>query len=97
MSRNGSTRWVGLRLRHQFASNQRIMVRGDIGGFNLANSLTWQAVAVYSYDWQFTGYQISALLGFRALGINYNSGAGLNAFGLNEVFYGPIIGASVRF
>jgi hypothetical protein len=101
IARSDVTQWVdplvGLRLRHQLASNQRIMVRGDIGGFNLANSLSWQAVAVYSYDWQFTGYQISALLGFRALGINYNSGAGLNAFGLNEVFYGPIVGASVRF
>ena len=98
---SGTTQWVdplvGLRLRHQLAPNQTITVRGDIGGFNLANSLSWQAIAVYSYDWQFTGYQIAALLGFRALGVNYNTGSGATAFGLNEVFYGPVIGATVRF
>lgn len=98
---SGTTQWVdplvGLRLRHHLAPNQTITVRGDIGGFNLANSLSWQAIAVYSYDWQFTGYQIAALLGFRALGVNYNTGSGATAFGLNEVFYGPIVGATVRF
>lgn len=98
---SGTTQWVdplvGLRLRHQLAPNQTITVRGDIGGFNLANSLSWQALAVYSYDWQFTGYQVAALLGFRALGVNYNTGGGATAFGLNEVFYGPVVGASIRF
>ena len=98
---SGTTAWVdplvGLRLRHQLAPNQTITVRGDIGGFNLQNSLSWQAIAVYSYDWQFSGYRIAALLGFRALGVNYNSGSGATAFGLNEVFYGPVVGASVRF
>jgi len=98
---SGTTQWVdplvGLRLRHQLAPNQMITLRGDIGGFNLANSLSWQALAVYSYDWQFTGCQIAALLGFRALGVNYNTGGGATAFGLNEVFYGPVVGASIRF
>ena len=98
---SGTTQWVdplvGLRLRHQLAPHQTITVRGDIGGFNLQNSLSWQALAVYSYDWQFSGYQIAALLGFRALGVNYNSGSGATAFGLDEVFYGPVVGASFRF
>ena len=98
---SGTTAWVdplvGLRLRHQLAPNQTITVRGDIGGFNLQNSLSWQAIAVYSYDWQMSGYQIAALLGFRALGVNYNSGSGATAFGLNEVFYGPVLGVSFRF
>ncbi|TAJ97446.1 MAG: hypothetical protein EPO10_18715 [Reyranella sp.] len=98
---SGTTAWVdplvGLRLRHQLAPNQTITVRGDIGGFNLQNSLSWQAIAVYSYDWQLSGYQIAALAGFRALGVNYNSGSGATAFGLNEVFYGPVLGVSFRF
>lgn len=98
---SGTTHWVdplvGLRLRHQLAPNQTITLRGDIGGFNLQNSLSWQAIAVYSYDWQMSGYRIAALLGFRALGVNYNSGSGATAFGLNEVFYGPVLGASLRF
>jgi hypothetical protein len=87
---------VGLRLRHNFTPQQQIMVRGDVGGFGLGSQFTWQAVGVYSYSWQFTGYQIAALIGFRALGVSY-SAPGNPAFGINEVLYGPIIGASFRF
>lgn len=88
---------VGLRFRHQFTPQQQITLRADIGGFDLAGSLSWQALAVYSYSWRFTGYELSALLGFRALGVSYNTGNGIDAMGLNEVFYGPVVGASIRF
>jgi hypothetical protein len=87
---------VGLRLRHQFTPRQEIMVRGDVGGFGMGSQFSWQAVAVYSYSWQFTGYQVAGLLGFRALGVNYVSPGG-GGVGINEVLYGPIIGASFRF
>jgi hypothetical protein len=98
---SGVVQWVdpvlGLRLRHRFTPNQEIFVRGDIGGFGLGSQFAWQAVAAYSYAWQFTGYQIAAVLGFRALGVNYRSGSGVDTVGINEVLYGPIIGASFRF
>jgi hypothetical protein len=101
VARSDVVQWVdplvGLRLRHRFTSNQEFFVRGDIGGFGLGSQFSWQAVAAYSYAWQFTGYQIAAVLGFRALGVNYSSGSGVDAFALNEVLYGPIIGVSFRF
>jgi hypothetical protein len=101
VARADSIQWVdplvGLRLRHQFTPNQSIFVRGDIGGFGLASSITWQAVGAYSYAWQFTGYEIAAVIGFRALGVNYSVPGGANGFALNEVMYGPIIGVSFRF
>lgn len=101
VARADTIQWVdpviGLRLRHQFTPNQSIFVRGDIGGFGLASSITWQAVGVYSYAWQFTGYEIAAVIGFRALGVNYSVPGGANGFSLNETFYGPIIGVSFRF
>jgi len=102
-ARSGVVQWVdpvlGLRLRHQFTPHQEMFVRGDIGGFGLGSQFTWQAIAVYSYAWQYTGYQVAALLGFRALGVNYSSpsGAGVDAVSINEVLYGPIIGVSFRF
>jgi hypothetical protein len=101
VARSDVVQWVdpvlGLRLRHRFIPNQEIFVRGDIGGFGLGSQFAWQAVAAYSYAWQFTGYQIAAVLGFRALGVNYISGSGVDTIGINEVLYGPIIGASFRF
>ncbi|TMJ25263.1 MAG: hypothetical protein E6G95_16360 [Alphaproteobacteria bacterium] len=101
VARSDVVQWVdpvfGLRLRHRFTPNQEIFVRGDIGGFGLGSQFTWQAVAAYSYAWQFTGYQIAAAVGFRALGVNYTSGSGVDTVGINEVLYGPVIGASFRF
>jgi uncharacterized membrane protein (UPF0136 family) len=101
VSGSSVVQWVdpvfGLRLRHRFTPNQEMFVRGDIGGFGLGSQFSWQAVAAYSYAWQFSGYQIAAVVGFRALGVNYTSGSGVDTVGIDEVFYGPIIGASFRF
>lgn len=101
VARSGTVQWVdpvvGLRLRHQFTPNQQIFVRGDIGGFGLGSSFTWQAVGAYSYAWQANGYQVAALIGFRALGVNYSQGSGADTFALNETLFGPIIGVSFRW
>ena len=97
----GNLTWVdpvvGLRLRHQFTPAQKIVLRGDIGGFGLQSSLTWQASALYSYAWQFTGYQLVAGVGYRALGVNYSTGSGNAVSAINMVLHGPIIGAAIRF
>jgi hypothetical protein len=100
-ARSNVVQWVdpvvGIRLRHRFTPNQEIFVRGDIGGFGLGSQFSWQAVGVYSYSWQFTGYQVAALLGFRALAVNYSQGSGADTFSMNQILYGPIIGVSFRF
>jgi hypothetical protein len=97
----GSLTWVdpliGLRLRHQLTPAQRIMVRGDIGGFGLQSTISWQATAVYSYAWQFTGYQLVAGIGYRALGVNYSTGSGNAINAIDLVLHGPLIGAAIRF
>ncbi|SEN84776.1 hypothetical protein SAMN02990966_00278 [Rhodospirillales bacterium URHD0017] len=99
IARSGSLDWVdpviGLRLRHQFTPSQEIMVRGDVGGFDLQSNFEWQALGVYSYAWQFTGYQLAALIGYRALGINHGNAGNNNS--INIVLHGPIVGLSVRF
>jgi len=96
---SGSLDWidpvVGLRLRHQFTPNQEISVRGDVGGFGFQSNFEWQAVGVYSYSWQFTGYQLAAEIGYRALGVNYTQTGNNNSVDL--VLHGPIIGFSIKF
>lgn len=98
---SGNLTWidpvVGLRLRHQFTSSQDIVLLGDIGGFGLQSNLTWQAFAGYNAVWQFSGYQLAAVIGFRALGVDYSSSAGGAVNSVNLVLYGPIVGASIRF
>jgi len=101
IARSGNLDWVdplvGLRLRHQFTPSQQVMVRGDVGGFGLQSQFAWQAVGVYSYAWQFTGYQLAGVIGYRALGVNYVNGSSINTNGVNLVLHGPIVGVSVRF
>ena len=88
---------LGLRLRHHFTPSQQLMVRGDVGGFGLGSQFAWQAVAAYSYQWKFSGYALAALVGYRALGVTYSEGSGLNTGGIDAVLHGPMIGASLRF
>ena len=88
---------VGLRLRHQFTPHQNIMLRGDIGGFGLGSQLTWQALGVYSYEWQADRVRIAGVIGYRAIGVNYSAGSGFDANGMNLVFHGPVIGIGLRF
>jgi hypothetical protein len=98
---SGNFTWVdpviGLRLRHQFTPSHDIVLLGDIGGFGLQSNFTWQVFAGYNAVWQFTGYQVAAVIGFRALGIDHSSSAGSTVNSVNMVFYGPILGGSVRF
>ena len=100
---SGVLQWVdpliGLRLRHQFTPSQQVMVRGDIGGFGIqgASAFSWQAVGVYSYTWQFNGYALAAVGGYRALSTKINFDSGSNMSGLDLVIHGPLIGMTVRF
>jgi hypothetical protein len=101
IAHSGNLDWVapviGLRLRHQFTPSQEVLVRGDIGGFGLQSQFEWQALAGYSYAWQFTGYQLAGVIGYRALGVNYVNGTGIDTNSINVVLHGPIIGFSVHF
>ena len=102
VARSDVIQWVdpviGFRVRHQLTPRHEIMIRGDIGGFGLGSQFAWQAVAAYGYTWQLdNGQHLAALLGFRALAMNYSSGSGVDTVALNEVMYGPIIGLSYRF
>ena len=100
---SGSLNWVdpliGARLRHQFTPSQQVFVEGDIGGFGIPGSslFSWNVAGVYSYTWQFDGYALAAVIGYRALSTNIWFNNGLDGTGLNLVIHGPLIGATVKF
>lgn len=101
IARSAGMNWidpiVGLRLRHQFTPSQALMVRGDVGGFGLGSQFTWQAAATYTYSWQFSGYALGALVGYRALGVTYSQGSGIDTAGIDAVLHGPLVGVTLRF
>ncbi|MBL0900558.1 MAG: hypothetical protein IBJ17_17910 [Reyranella sp.] len=98
---SGTLQWVdpivGVRVRHRFTSAQDLMVRGDVGGFGFSSQFAWQAVAAYSYAWQFDGYALAGLLGYRALSTSYTTGSGIDTRGIDVLLHGPILGVSLRF
>ena len=88
---------VGLRLRYQPAPGQELMVRGDIGGFDVGSNLTWQALAAYSFETRLLGLDFTSYIGYRALSVDYEEGSGNKTIGLNLLVHGPIIGATFRW
>jgi hypothetical protein len=94
----GSLDWadpiLGLQLRHEIAPHHRLRLRGDVGGFGVGSQFTWQALGAYAYEFSSGPTSWSAVLGYRAIGINYSPG-GSNSIDL--VLHGPVLGVSMRF
>lgn len=67
-----------------------IRAGGDIGGFDSASELTWQAWTAVGYE---VGCGSTIGAGYRALGYDYNR----NGFEYNVNSYGPFFGAEFRF
>jgi len=99
---SGSVDWVdpfiGARVRQELAPGQEIVLRGDVGGFDVGSQFTWQAIATYNWLLGVThGIPVDGYVGFRALSADYSQGSGTSKFGFDNAIYGPVIGATMRF
>lgn len=102
IANTGSVDWldpvVGVRLRHQVATGQKLSVRADVGGFGIGSDFSWQAMA--TYDMQlFTAptHSIDAYLGYRALYVDYTRGSGTSKYEYDMLQHGPVLGLVARF
>jgi hypothetical protein len=78
---------VGGRYMNQFAEKWRLQLRGDLGGGG--SDFTWQALGIVDFQpWRY----VSILAGYRALGIDYSTGSGLDTFNYDVTMHGPILG-----
>lgn len=97
----GSMDWadpiVGLRLRHELAPHHHLRLRGDVGGFGVGSQFTWQTFGGYSYEFSSGPTSWAAVLGYRALGVNYAAGSGLDSRAINLVMHGPVLGLTIKF
>jgi len=102
IARSGNVQWVdpvlGFRIRHRLAENQDLALEADLGGFGMGSRISAQAVGTYAYQFGHTGsVGWSAVLGYRALYVDYSRGSGNDLFRMNVLQHGPIIGVSARF
>ena len=65
-----------------------LLIRGNIGGFGIGSKFYWQMQA-------YAGYHLSQLFsisaGYRAIGIDYESGSGADRFLYDVNTFGPVI------
>ncbi len=102
IARAGSVDWVdpviGGRIRHQLAPGQDLVLRADIGGFDVGSQFSWNALAAYSWDIAVRdGVTYSGVLGYRALDVDYEQGSGLNKYEYDVLMHGPIVGLTVGY
>jgi hypothetical protein len=102
LTASGDVSWadpiIGLRLRHQFAPNLNLTVSGDVGGFGVGSSVTWQSVAALYWDFYATPTVTwSAVAGYRALYADYQQGSGNTEYQYDMTMHGPILGLTAKF
>ncbi len=95
-----SKSWIdpffGARVLVDLTEKLSLAVRGDIGGFGVGSSseFTWNASGIFGYHFS---PMISAWLGYRALGVDYESGSGTSKFKYDVIMHGPIVGLGIQF
>ena len=102
IAKSGGIDWVdpfvGARLQQQLAPNKSIEIRGDVGGFGAGSQFSWQAIAAYNSPLgMIHGIPVDGYVGFRALSADFSQGSGRSRFEWDNVIYGPVIGATMRF
>jgi hypothetical protein len=102
IARSGSVDWidplVGVRLRRQLAPGAEFALTGDVGGFGVGSVFSWQLAGVYSWELAVRErWTLAAVVGYRALYVDYEHGTGRQRFEYNMIEHGPVIGVSLRF
>lgn len=85
--------FVGLRVRGQLSRNWVYTVQGDIGGFGVGSDFAWQAAVSIGYRFELFGREALAMVGYRALGMDYES----SSLVWDTTLHGPAIGLNIRF
>ncbi len=88
---------IGLDIHQYLTRKLSLEVRGDIGGFGIADGsskLSWQAIGMLGYD---CCRNFSLFAGFRALGLNEERGEGIDTRGADFVMKGVLLGFAFRW
>jgi hypothetical protein len=84
--------YIGLRLRQQRGPGKELVLRGDIGGFGVGSDFTWHVNGGYNFNTKILGYDASAMIGYRALYVDYSEGRGANRLRFDWLWHGPTMG-----
>lgn len=88
---------VGLRLQLPLSRRFLFNLRGDVGGFGLSDDMSdfsWQALGLLGFA---ASEHIMLMAGYRALGVDYDTGSGRDRFALDTTIHGPLLGLGIWF
>jgi hypothetical protein len=102
VAKGGDVSWVdpfvGARLRHRFSPSTELVVKGDVGGFGVGSSFSWQAAGTFNWEFAQTQHAVwSAVIGYRALQVDYSQGEGVTLYEFDMLMHGPVFGVTARF
>jgi len=102
IARAGDVDWVdplvGLRIRHQLAPGHELLLRGDVGGFDVGSQFSWNVLVAYSFQIAVDhGLTYSGILGYRALAVDFEKGSGPTRYEYDVTQHGPLLGLTVHF
>jgi hypothetical protein len=89
---------IGARIRHQFAPTWNLVLSGDVGGFGAGSEISWQVLALLEHEfYRSSTVSWSAMLGYKALSVDYSQGSGRTLYVFDMTMHGPILGVTARF
>jgi len=86
--------FVALRWNWGFSDNWGLIVKGGISGFGASSDLVWDTSGLLTYQpWKYAQF----ILGYRAVGIDYETGAGPTRFVYDVTMAGPVVGINFKW
>ena len=80
---------ISLRWTWDFADRWGLTAKGGVGGFGVSSDLIWEGIGLLSYQpWK----HAQIILGYRAVGIDYETGYGQTRFVYDVTMTGPLFG-----
>jgi len=86
--------YLAIRWSMGFAKNWGLLVKGAVGGFGVSSDFVWEGSGLITYQpWK----HVQFLLGYRAIGIDYETGSGQTRFVYDITMAGPLAGINFRW
>jgi hypothetical protein len=78
-----------------FSPAWNFVLSGDVGGFDVGSKFSWQVLALLEHEFcRSRTVTWSAMLGYKALSVDYTQGSGLTLYEYDMTMHGPIFGVT---
>ena len=86
--------FVAMRWNWKFADRWGIVLKGGIGGFGVSSDFVWEGSGLFTYQpWKYA----QIIVGYRTLGIDYETGFGQTRFVYDVTMTGPVLGINFKW